>query len=60
EFKVLREGRTVGEILDGAIRQIREKKYADQYRGREEPVHLIGMVFDEEKRELLEMRVEAL
>ena len=60
EFKVLREGWTVGEILDGAIRQIREKKYAEQYRGRGEPVHLVGMVFGEKARELLDMRVEEL
>ena len=64
EFKVLEgsenmEERTKEE-LDKAIEQIRAKKYADKYLDRGEPIHLIGMVFGEKARNLLNIRVEKL
>ncbi len=64
EFKVLEgsenmEERTKEE-LDKAIEQIRAKKYADKYLDRGEPIHLIGMVFGEKARNLLDIRVERL
>ncbi len=64
EFKVLEgsenmEERTKEE-LDKAIEQIRTKKYADKYLDRGEPIHLIGMVFGEKARNLLDIRVERL
>lgn len=50
--------RKVQEGLDGAIMQIREQGYAEKYRDLDQPIHLIGMVFGEEDRNLLEIRVE--
>jgi len=46
--------------LDSAITQIREKGYSEKYRGRGEPIYLIGMVFGREERDLLDIRVEKL
>ncbi len=60
EFKMVEDDKGVREALDSAITQIREKCYAEKYRGRGEPVHLIGMVFSRSKRNLIDMRVEAL
>ncbi len=64
EFKVLEgsenmEERTKEE-LDKAIEQIRAKKHAEKYLDRGEPIHLIGMVFGEKARNLLDIRVEKL
>ncbi|MCY4051854.1 MAG: AAA family ATPase [Gammaproteobacteria bacterium] len=50
--------RKVKEGLDEAITQIRTKGYAEKYRDLDQPIHLIGMVFGEEDRNLLEIRVE--
>ncbi|MCY4051559.1 MAG: AAA family ATPase [Gammaproteobacteria bacterium] len=52
--------RKVKEGLDEAIMQIRTKGYAEKYRDLDQPIHLIGMVFGEEKRNLLDIRVESL
>jgi len=60
EFKMAEDKKKTGESLDGAIAQIREKGYAEKYRDRGEPVHLVGMVFGGEKRSLLGLRTEAL
>jgi len=60
EFKKADDGSGTGKGLDRAIRQIREKGYAEKYRERGEPVHLVGMVFGGEKRNLLGIRAEAL
>jgi len=60
EFKMAEDGSGVEESLDSAIVQIREKGYAEKYRGRGGPVHLIGMVFGGEERSLLGIRAEAL
>ncbi|MCY4313513.1 MAG: AAA family ATPase [Gammaproteobacteria bacterium] len=60
EFKVAEDGSRVKDALDRAIAQIREKDYAEQYRDRGEPIHLVGMVFVPDKRNLLEIRAELL
>ncbi|MCY4217736.1 MAG: AAA family ATPase [Gammaproteobacteria bacterium] len=52
--------RKVKEGLDEAITQIRTKGYAEKYRDLDQPIHLIGMVFGEEDRNLLDIRVELL
>jgi hypothetical protein len=55
EFKVVElvpEGR--------AIEQIRRKGYAEKYRGRGEPVHLIGVEFSRVERNLVAFEVETL
>ncbi len=58
EFRMLKENRSVEETLHAAIKQVRTKGYADKYRDRGEPVHLIGMVFDKTDRNLRDIRVE--
>jgi len=60
EFKMAEDGTETEETLDSAIAQIREKGYAEKYRDLEQPIHLIGMVFDGEKRNLLGILAEAL
>ena len=60
EFKVAEDGSRVKDALDRAIAQIREKDYSEQYRDRGEPIHLVGMVFVPDKRNLLEIRAELL
>jgi len=59
EFNMLRDGVKVDEALDRAIAQIRERGYAEKYWDRGEPIHLIGMVFDQKMRSLLEIRAES-
>ena len=44
--------------LDRAMHQIRSQGYADKYRGRGEPMHLIGAVFGRRRRNLLAVRAE--
>ncbi len=64
EFKMVKGSkhmeRKVEEGLDEAITQIREKGYGEKYRDLDQPIHLIGMVFGEEDRNLLDIRVEKL
>ena len=45
-------------VLDAAIAQMRERGYAEKYRGRGEPVHLVGVACGREARNLLEIRAE--
>ena len=35
-----------------ALRQLQERRYADKYRGRGEPIHLIGVEFSRESRNI--------
>ena len=56
EFKVAR-GEQAGEaetahLLDKAIQQMRERGYGEKYRHRGEPVHLVGLVFHSEEKNL--------
>ncbi len=44
--------------LDAAVRQMRERGYAEKYRDRGEPVHLIGVVCGREAKTLLKIRAE--
>ena len=60
EFKMAEDGKATQQVLDRAIAQIRERRYAEKYRGHGKPVHLIGMVFGGADRNLLDMRVELL
>ena len=56
EFKVAR-GEQAGEaetahLLDKAIQQMGEKGYGEKYRHRGQPIHLVGLVFNAEDRNL--------
>lgn len=43
-----------------ALEQIRQRGYADKYRSRGEPIHLIGVEFSKEKRSVVGFEVETL
>ncbi len=60
ELKMVESKTATEKGLDEAISQIRKKGHADKYRRRREPVHLIGMAFGREDRDLLGIRVEKL
>ena len=57
-FKVIEKNDDAEKSLDNAIAQIRKRGYADKYRDQGVPIHLIGMVFGREERNLLEIRSE--
>ena len=58
EFKTAEEGEETEAALDRAVSQIRARGYADRYRDRGEPIHLIGAVFGRKERNLLAVRAE--
>ena len=58
EFKMADGEGDAEAALDAAIGQMRERGYAEKYRDRGEPVHLIGVVCGREARTLLEIRAE--
>ena len=41
-----------------ALQQIKDKQYADKYRGLEQPIHLIGVEFSKKDRNIVEFEVE--
>ena len=53
EFKVV-EMASVG----AAMAQLREKRYADKYRGLGQPIHLIAVEFSKETRNVVSFEVE--
>ena len=59
EFKMVGEGESPESALDQAMLQIHERGYADKYRDRDEPIHLVAAVFGSERRNLRELRAEA-
>ena len=50
----------VGEPVDAAFAQLREKGYADPYRASGKPIWLIGLSFDRETRKLVDCAAERL
>ncbi len=58
EFKTAAEGEDAEAALDRAMSQIRARGYADRYRDRKEPIHLLAAVFGREERNLLAVRAE--
>jgi hypothetical protein len=55
EFKVVS-----GQAKGGALQQIKDRGYADKYRARGEPIHLIGVAFDKDSRNISAFEVETL
>ena len=53
EFKMTKEGEAAETALDRAMEQMRERDYAEKYRDRGEPIHLVAAVFGREQRNLL-------
>ena len=58
EFKMAEGEGDAAAALDAAITQMRERGYAEKYRDRGEPIHLVGVVCGREARNLLEVRAE--
>ena len=58
EFKMAGEDEAPQAALDRAMKQMRERGYADKYRDRGEPIHLLGVVFGRRQRTLLGVRAE--
>ena len=58
EFKMAEGDSEADAVLDAAIAQMRARGYAEKYRDRGEPIHLIGVVCGREARNLLELRAE--
>ncbi|MCY4141300.1 MAG: AAA family ATPase [Rhodobacteraceae bacterium] len=58
EFKMAEGDKETDIALDSAITQMRERGYAEKYRGRGEPIHLVGVACGREARNLLEIRAE--
>ncbi len=58
EFKVAQAGGDAGPALDRALAQMRERGYADKYRDRNEPVHLVALAFGRGERNLVGIRTE--
>ncbi len=48
----------VSKAIADAIKQIRERGYADPYQGQDTSVHIIGMVFGKQDRNLVGFKVE--
>ena len=53
EFKVV-ESASEG----AALQQLKERRYADKYRSLRQPIHLVGVEFSKESRNLVAMEVE--
>ncbi len=56
EFKMAAGDGDTERVLDGAIAQMRDRGYAEKYRDRGGPIHLVGMVFGGGERNLLGIR----
>lgn len=60
EFKVAEDKAQTDRVLDLAIAQLQERGYASQYFDRGHPIHLLGLVFGREERNLLGFRTESI
>ena len=52
EFKMVAGGGDSDAAARSAIQQIQEKGYAEKYRSRGEPIHMVGVAFDPDSRNL--------
>lgn len=59
EFKMVEDRQSAGKAMIEAIVQIRERGYSEKYCGHGQPIHLVGLVFGREERNLLEVRAES-
>jgi hypothetical protein len=66
EFKVVNKAAKVAKAAKAspttqgkALQQIKDRGYADKYRARGEPIHLIGVEFSKESRNIVGFEVEA-
>ncbi len=60
EFKMVETAQQTAAALDATLSQMRDRGYADQYRGQKDPVHLVAVACGHNSRTLLNLRVEPL
>ena len=58
EFKMAGEGESPETALNRGMTQIHKRAYADKYRDRNEPIHLIAAVFSSKEKNLVALRAE--
>ena len=58
EFKMVETADGTEAALDAAFAQIRDRDYAEKYRDRKDPIHLIAIACGRDTRNLLDIRVE--
>ncbi len=58
EFKMAEDDGDAEAAMVRAMAQIRERGYAEKYRGRGEPIHLLAVVFGRQERNLIGVRAE--
>ena len=58
EFKMAEGGEGAEAAMARALAQMRDQGYAEKYRDRGGPIHLVGVVFGREERTLLAVRAE--
>lgn len=58
EFKMAEAGEGADAAVSRAINQVRRRGYAEKYRGRGEPIHLVAAVFDRGERNLAAVHAE--
>ena len=58
EFKMAENAAGVDSAIKDAMSQIKERGYANKYRGRNEPIHLVAMIFGSEKRNMIAIHAE--
>ncbi|MCY4444765.1 MAG: AAA family ATPase [Proteobacteria bacterium] len=60
EFKMQQSSQTIDKALQNAIQQIKDRRYADQHKGYKGPIHILGIVFNKEERNVVGIRHEKL
>ncbi len=58
ELKMAADGQDAERATAGALAQIRGRGYWEKYHGRDEPIHLVRVVFGRRERNLLAVRAE--
>ncbi|MCY4305868.1 MAG: AAA family ATPase [Aestuariivita sp.] len=58
EVKMVETAMETEGALEAALAQMRDRGYAEKYKGRKEPIHMIAIACGREARNLLDIRVE--
>ena len=58
EFKMAENPAGVESAIEDAMKQMKARGYADKYQDRNEPIHLVAVIFESEKRNVLQVKSE--
>ena len=58
EFKMAENEAGIESAIESAMSQMKKRGYANKYRGRSEPIHLVAMIFGSEDRNLIAIQAE--